>query len=428
MSAPTPGDTAQLPVRTRLASGVGGLVGSLSRRLGAGSGTVIGGRVTLVLDPDALARLARGRRVALVSGTNGKTTTTQLLAAALSSAGPACTNIGGANLPSGLVAALSANRGSGPGSAAALEVDEAWLGQVASATRPAVVTLLNLSRDQLDRVSEVRMLGARWRRALPGLDGAVVANADDPIVVWAASAARSVRWVAAGQPWRADAGGCPQCEGRIAYQGEQWACACGFRRPRPDVWLEDGQLLLADGRRFPLSLRLPGRFNLGNAAMAATAAAAMGVPVQQALDAMGSTTEVFGRYEVVDVGGVRTRLLLAKNPAGWVGIFDLLAPAPAPVVVAINARIADGRDPSWLWDVPFERLRGRRVVATGERSADLAVRLRYAEVAHVRVPNLREAVVRSGVPEVDFVGNYTAFQDLRSALAGRGGTSRAPAA
>jgi UDP-N-acetylmuramyl tripeptide synthase len=152
------------------------------------------------------------------------------------------------------------------------------------------------------------------------------------------------------------------------------------------------------------------------------------VPEQQALDAMGSTTEVFGRYEVVDVDGVRTRLLLAKNPAGWVGIFDLLAPAPAPVVVAINARIADGRDPSWLWDVPFERLRGRRVVATGERSADLAVRLRYAEVEHVRVPDLREAVVRAGAPEVDFVGNYTAFQDLRSALAGRGGKSRAAAA
>jgi len=263
----------------------------------------------------------------------------------------------------------------------------------------------------------------------------VVANVDDPIVAWAASEARSVCWVAAGQPWRADASGCPRCEGRITYEGEQWTCACGLGRPRPGVWLEDGKLALADGRRLAMSLQLPGRFNLGNAAMAAAAAAVMGVPEQQALDAMASTTEVFGRYEVVELDGVRTRLLLAKNPAGWVGIFDLLAPGPAPVVVAINARVADGRDPSWLWDVPFEQLRGRRVVATGERASDLAVRLRYAEVDHVRVRDMREAVRRAQAPEVDFVGNYTAFQDLRAALPARGRAggrgsrvSRAPAA
>ena len=428
MSAAVRAQGRALPARTRMAAGVGGLVGALSRRVGAGSGTVIGGRVTLALDRAALARLARDRPVGLVSGTNGKTTTTQLLTAALAAAGPACTNIGGANLPPGLVAALSAARDAPLSAPAALEVDEAWLAAVVAATHPVVVALLNLSRDQLDRVSEVRMLGARWRAAMPDLDGAVVvANADDPIVAWAASAARSVRWVAAGQPWRADATGCPQCEGRIAYDGEDWACACGLRRPRPDVWLEEGGVAMADGRRIPVALQLPGRFNLGNAAVAATAAAAMGVSEEKALAAMASTADVFGRYQVVDVRGVRTRLLLAKNPAGWVGIFDLLVPAPAPVVVAINARIADGRDPSWLWDVPFERLRGRRVVATGERSADLAVRLRYAGVDHVRVSDVLDAVERAQAPEVDFVGNYTAFQDLRAG-APRTRMSRVPAA
>ena len=325
MSAAVRAQGRALPARTRMAAGVGGLVGALSRRVGAGSGTVIGGRVTLALDRAALARLARDRPVGLVSGTNGKTTTTQLLTAALAAAGPACTNIGGANLPPGLVAALSAARDAPPSAPAALEVDEAWLAAVVAATHPVVVALLNLSRDQLDRVSEVRMLGARWRAAMPDLDGAVVvANADDPIVAWAASAARSVRWVAAGQPWRADATGCPQCEGRIAYDGEDWACACGLRRPRPDVWLEEGGVAMADGRRIPVALQLPGRFNLGNAAVAATAAAAMGVSEEKALAAMASTADVFGRYQVVDVRGVRTRLLLAKNPAGWVGIFDLL--------------------------------------------------------------------------------------------------------
>ncbi|MGH9125888.1 MAG: DUF1727 domain-containing protein, partial [Acidimicrobiales bacterium] len=138
-----------------------------------------------------------------------------------------------------------------------------------------------------------------------------------------------------------------------------------------------------------------------------------GVSRVVAADAMAATAEVAGRYRTVSVGDVRARLLLAKNPAGWLEVFDLLSPPPTPVVVAINSRIADGRDPSWLWDVPFERLAGRLVIATGERSADLAVRLRYAEVDHRRQPDPVLAIAEAGESEVDVVANYTSFQDLR---------------
>ncbi len=418
-----------MTVRTRVAARTGAAVGMLSRRLGAGGGTVIGGRVSLAIDRGALGRLALGRRLALVSGTNGKTTTTRLLTAAVASAGPVVTNIGGANLPSGLVAALSRDRSRSP---AVLEVDEGYLGPVAGAVQPVVVTLLNLSRDQLDRISEVRMLGARWRAALAGLPGThVVANADDPIVAWAAGAGGGiggpVTWVAAGQPWRADSSGCPRCEGRIHFHCSagttEWACGCGLSRPPPDLWLDGDVLVGADGRRLPICLALPGRCNLANAAMATAAAAVMGISEKQALSAMASTAEIAGRYQVVRAGRGWTRLLLAKNPAGWVETFDLVAPAPAPVVVAINARVADGRDPSWLWDVPFERLAGRLVVASGERALDLAVRLAYAEVDHQVVPEVTAAVEAglAGGPgasaPLDFIGNYTAFQDLRKALA-----------
>jgi UDP-N-acetylmuramyl tripeptide synthase len=118
---------------------------------------------------------------------------------------------------------------------------------------------------------------------------------------------------------------------------------------------------------------------------------------------------------VAIVDGVRARLLLAKNPAGWEEALDLLRPPPVPVVVGINARIADGRDPSWLWDVPFERLAGRPVVATGERGRDLAVRLRYADVEHVFVAGYRAAIREAGrhAPDVDVAANYTSFQDVR---------------
>jgi UDP-N-acetylmuramyl tripeptide synthase len=325
------------------------------------------------------------------------------------------TNAQGANLPPGLVAALA----SGPGSAAAaLEVDEAWLARVVEATSPVAVALLNLSRDQLDRNNEVRSVAGRWRAALSGASATAVANADDPLVVWGAGAAGRVRWVGAGQPWTDDAGSCPSCGGRIAFgPGPGWACGgCDLRRPDLDVGLEGEDVVWATGRRLSLELRLPGRANRANAAMALAAAEVMGVDPAAAVRAFSSVTEVAGRYAVVRVGGSEARLLLAKNPAGWLEVLDFLRPAPVPVVVAINARIADGRDPSWLWDVPFERLTGRLVVATGERGRDLAVRLRYAEVEHVHEPDPVAAVAVARAPEVDVVANYTAFQDLRSRL------------
>jgi lipid II isoglutaminyl synthase (glutamine-hydrolysing) len=410
---------APLPLRTRVAAGAGGAVAGLSRVLGRGRGSVIGGRAILALDPHALEHLAQGRAVALVTGTNGKTTTTSLLKAALATRAPIVTNVLGANLPAGLAAALAAE----PAVAtAALEVDEAWLGRVVEATAPKVAILLNLSRDQLDRNNEVRRLSAAWRSVFAGRSGTdVVANADDPLVAWAAMTAPHVTWVGAGQPWTADAAGCPSCGGRILFADEGWACSgCDFRRPELDIWLEGDAVVTATGGRFPLHLALPGRANRANAAMAAAAAACFGVPAVTALAAMTATDQVAGRYRTVTVGTTRARLLLAKNPAGWLEMFDLLASAPTPVVIAINARIADGKDPSWLWDVPFERLQGRVVVATGERSRDLAIRLLYAEVEHRHEPDLIAAIHLARAPEVDVVANYTSFQQL-SARVDRGG-------
>jgi UDP-N-acetylmuramyl tripeptide synthase len=135
---------------------------------------------------------------------------------------------------------------------------------------------------------------------------------------------------------------------------------------------------------------------------------------------MSSVGTVAGRYQVIEVDGVKVRLLLAKNPAGWAETLDLIRPAPLPVVIGINARVADGRDPSWLWDVPFERLRGRLVIATGDRGRDLAVRLRYGDVEHRFVPDYRKAVRATGASHIDLAGNYTSFQDARRALSGGG--------
>lgn len=394
---------------------LGGAVSEASRRLGRGGGSVIGGRAILAVDPGALAGLSRGHRIALVSGTNGKTTTTSLLRSALATTGPVVTNMLGANLPPGLASALASGP---PGAPAVLEVDEAWLGKVARATDPVAVALLNLSRDQLDRNNEVRRLASDWRSTFKRCDATVVANADDPLVVWGATLASEVRWIGAGLPWTDDAAGCPACGGRISFDpGGGWACgACDFARPRLDAWLEGHDLVSADGSRIPLPLSIPGRANRANAAMAIEVSRVFGVQPSDAADAMASVSDVVGRYSTVRTGSTEARLLLAKNPAGWLEVFDVLRPAPMPVVVAINARIADGRDPSWLWDVPFERLSGRVVYASGERSRDLAVRLRYADVEHVHEPDPIAAIAAANVSSLDVVGNYTAFQDIRTRM------------
>lgn len=403
-----------LPDRTRIAARFGVGVAEVSRRLGKGGGSVIGGRAILALDPNALAHLSAGRKVALVSGTNGKTTTTSLLATALSAGGRVLTNLQGANLPMGLVSALA----DGPsGAPAVLEVDEAWLPKVVAATRPAAVGLLNLTRDQLDRNNEVRTLASSWRSALAGpAAGTVVANADDPLVAWGAGRATNVVWVGVGQPWTEDSGGCPNCGDRIEFTPSGWSCgACDFARPRTNVELEGDRLRWQDDTTLRLDLALPGRANRANAAVALCVAKVLGADPAAAAGSISSLGQVGGRYAKIVVGGRKARLLLAKNPAGWMETFEVLASPPGPVVVAVNARLADGRDPSWLWDVPFERLRGHFVTVTGERAWDLAVRFRYAEVDHTVIFDPLDAIrhaARGG--DLDVVANYTAFQEIRS--------------
>ncbi len=392
----------------------------LARVAGLG-GSVIGGHLGLRLDPDLLAKLAEGRRIVVVSATNGKTTITNLLTAALSTAGPVVTNAQGSNLSTGLAAALAEDLTT---PRAALEVDEATLAVTAAALDPTTMVLANLSRDQLDRYGEVRIVAERWRRMLTDLarDGhhpTVVANADDPLVTWSVGAHADVTWVAAGSPWTADALVCPECAAPVIHSRDDWHCTgCDLARPDPAVSLVDEAVVLHDehDRRVPLELTLPGAFNLSNAAMALVAARHEGVEPDRAAAAMRTTREVSGRYATVETAQHRIRLLMAKNPAGWQSSLAIVAPPPTPVVVAINARVADGRDPSWLWDVPFEVLAGRRVIAAGDRAEDLSVRLHYAEVDHeIRKGPALDAC--RGLPpgRVELVANYTAFSDALGA-------------
>jgi UDP-N-acetylmuramyl tripeptide synthase len=287
-------------------------------------------------------------------------------------------------------------------------------------TSPRVVTLLNLSRDQMDRAAEIWLLARRWREALAAAPGCrVVANADDPLVAWSAGASPHVTWVAAGQAWREDSWCCPNCGAHLQRDGDDWSCReCGLRRPPVSWMLYGDEVIDPSGRSTPLELALPGRANRANAVVALAVAEAFGVRLTQALREVRAVTSVAGRYTQVSRRGVDIRLLLAKNPAGWLEALDVVAPPPAPVLLAVNANGPDGKDTSWLWDVDFRRLRGRTVLVGGERRLDLAVRLEADEVQFQLVATIDEAVdaIRSTSANLEVLANYTAFQQYRTAL------------
>ena len=416
--------TSPLEVREllfRFADVVARLAGALSRRLGAGSGGVIPGRVTLAWNPQAVRRLSRGRQIVLVSGTNGKTTTTCMIAAALSSLGEVITNEGGSNLEAGLVSALLGRRAA---RLAVLEVDEVVLPRAVATTKAVALVLLNLSRDQLDRTWEVSQHVRSWAEAIADTPALIVANADDPLVVCAVLRARpdahDVVWVAAGARWRGDVPLCPRCGAGWGNQEAAWSCAnCGLRPP-DGTWSVCGDVLVTpDGQRLPLNLQLPGAANAGNAVIAVAAAAGMGVPPETSLPLLGRIKDVDGRHMHVVTDGRELELLLVKNPASWLAALDEVSLTDDALLLVINARTADGTDPSWLWDVAFERLAGRSIVVGGERALDLSTRLHYAEVPHIVRGDLSDALEALPRGRVSILANYTAFVQTRALLAER---------
>jgi len=407
---------SKLPIRARVATTLGDAAGKVSRLTGRGDGSVIGGVVGLRVAPDLLRQLAVGRQIVMVTGTNGKTTTTRLVAAAVGSLGQeVATNAFGANMESGLVSALS---GAPDAPYAVLEVDERYLPSMMRATRPKVVVLLNLSRDQMDRAAEIWLLAKRWREAFAQQpDCGVVANADDPLIAWAASSAGHVTWVAAGQRWHEDSWCCPECGSHLRRDDLGWRCGeCGLSRPSARWVLDGNSVIDSAGAVRELDLSLPGRANRSNAVMALAVASLFGASIDQALPHLRSVTSVAGRYTTVERRGRSLRLLLAKNPAGWLEAFDVLDPDRRPVLLAVNAQGPDGRDTSWLWDVDYRVLRDRPVLISGERRTDLAVRLEADEVPFGLADDIDAAVDLVPPGGLDVIANYTAFQQIRTAL------------
>jgi UDP-N-acetylmuramyl tripeptide synthase len=300
-----------------------------------------------------------------------------------------------------------------------LEVDEQHLPAVVRETRPDVVVLLNLSRDQQSRNHEVAQVARRWRDALAGSGATVVANATDPNTVHAAG--EGATWVRPAHVWDRDARACPACGHLLAWDAHGWSCpSCGGHQPQAQVAVVRVGGAVRDraqgcvdvtGQRVPVALALPGAVNLDNAASALAVASLLGVPPAVAAARLRGVEDVAGRYRRLRGGGRPVRLLLAKNPAGWEAALEML-PVEGPLALGVNARGVDSRDTSWLWDVDLAALHGRPVGVFGEAADDLALRLLYEGVATVQAGTLAGLAPLLEAGELTAVANYTAFREV----------------
>ncbi|WP_414123191.1 MurT ligase domain-containing protein [Corynebacterium nuruki] len=396
-----------------------------SRKAGRGNGGMIGGLVAQVIDPKLMERLGDGRPCVVVTGTNGKSTTTRMLAEAVRTLGTVATNDGGDNMDAGVISALLAGRAA---DRLVLEVDELHVPGIAAKLDCNVLVLLNLSRDQLDRVGEINKIERVLReyvQAHPDLT--VIANCDDVQVTSAAWDCPNVVWVAAGVGFTGDSTSCSRTGGPIVrtekadgspdwYAVKPLPDGSEFRRPTPTWTIGPEGITDPAGEVLPLDLKIPGNANRGNATQAVAAAVALGVPEAEAVAAAERVDNVAGRYATVEFEGREVHLLLAKNPAGWQEALSMVDRSADGLVIAVNGQVADGQDLSWLWDVRFENFEGIKVVAAGERSADLAVRIGYAGVEHETVPDALAALRACPRGRVEVLANYTAFRDLKKAL------------
>ena len=407
-----------ITARGRVALGAGAAARWASRVTGRGAGAMIGGLVAMKLDPSILGQLGSGRRSVVVTGTNGKSTTTRMTAAALATMGPVASNSEGANMDAGLIAALAGTR---KAALAALEVDEMHVPHVSDAVDPAVIVLLNLSRDQLDRVGEINHIERTLRAGLARHPNAVVvANCDDVLVTSAAYDCPNVVWVAAGGGWSGDSVSCPRSGEVIIRENGHWhSTGTDFSRPTPQWWYDETNIYGPEGFTAPMTLALPGTVNRGNATQAVAAAVALGASPAAAVAAVSTVDEVAGRYRTLQVGEHTVRMLLAKNPAGWQEALSMVSSDVAGAVISVNGQVPDGEDLSWLWDVNFEHFVDfpAPIVSAGERGTDLAVRLGYAGVDHTLVHDTVAAIKSCPPGHVEVIANYTAFLQLNRELA-----------
>lgn len=429
------------------------------RLLTSGGGTAAPGLYALKIDPKLIRKLSKSLKkgTIIVAGTNGKTTTSRMIAGILKDQGQTYIhNKEGSNLLRGVASAMAAKAsltGKVNADWAVWEIDEATLPLVLHEVRPQVIVLTNLFRDQLDRYGEVAKIRNIWQQALQQLPGetTLVLNADDPSIAHLGHnlQARTVYYGIDHPPREnvvsttADANFCAVCSSPLSYEaiyyshiGKYKCHKCGFERPTPSIVASNlredenktAVKITTDDWAGEGSIPLPGIYNVYNALAAFSATGELGLKKDDAIKSLETFSGVFGRVEAVDIDGKKAKLFLVKNPTGFNEVLHTLThkdQAYEQLVIGINDNFADGRDVSWLWDVSFEMLQGKakEVIATGLRSYDLAVRLKYAGIERTNVVSDFDSIItqlKPGDGTIPVLLTYTTMLSFRKHLVEKG--------
>lgn len=448
-------------MRDILAIGAGKLTRKALRLVGKG-GTNYPGRVARRIRPDLLRSLAKGVHVIIVTGTNGKTTTSRMVEQILKDNGyDYFSNKSGANLLTGITTEFMANAtpsGKPRKKWAVIECDEAAFKAVGEYVDPEYVLVTNVFRDQLDRYGEVTTTLNNIRIGLSHCHRATVClNADCSMTAsLAEDIDNRILFYGVNTPiYRSrvheasDAPYCIHCQHEYSYEyityghlGKYHCAHCGYTRPEPEVCVEE--VLVSDGTHSEIvintgeesataTIHLPGGYNIYNGISALCLAKALGLTTAQSAGSLADFEVGFGRMEAFDLGSAKARMILVKNPAGCNQVLNFLSnlSEPAVFVVLLNDNFADGRDVSWIWDVDFETLQTiedklDRIYVSGIRAYDMATRLKYAGLAREKLTviedygQLLDTISAQTLP-IYIMPTYTAMMDLRALLAKRFG-------
>jgi len=373
-------------VRLKIAVLIAKFAALLSNRILRRSGETISGRVLLALYPRAITELSKNKKIICVSGTNGKTSTTKALVSIISSIsklGTVATSPSGSNLERGVAAALMQKS-----DFAVLEVDELHLSRVIEEAKPKVVLLLNLTRDQLHRMHEVKRVADRWAKSASAAPETLfVGDVDDPFVAVALNSAAQSKRISFGGRKHQDGAVCPSCGKYLKWVRNNYKCPCGLTNSNPDEIFEAGSAAFR------------------NATMANVVGKYLGAkPI--AVDEKSLERSVDQIHK-----GVKANIRLTKNPASWTEALKSVTGDNA--VLIVNAREVDGIDTSWLWDISFSGLSGKRVVVCGERALDIAYRLHVEGIEAEITSSFKDAISKfeSGA-SVQVLAAYTAFHEL----------------
>ena len=368
-------------LKLRLAIAIAKSASATSKLLGH-KGETLPGRILLAIEPEAISLLAQDKEVILISGTNGKTSTTKAVASIVSQLGPVATSGSGSNLAWGAANALMS-----PAPYAVLEIDELHLPSIIAQTDPTVVLLLNLTRDQLHRMHEVKRVADRWHvECSEAVNTIFVADIDDPFINYSIVNAINVVRVSFGGRAHADGAVCPRCGSYLAWSRNKYSCTCGLTNKISELKFKKGSA------------------SFRNAILANIVGEIVGAePVEFSESALE-------RSVTKEIAGKSAHFRLTKNPASWTEA--LQADLHPEVILVLNARQVDGIDTSWLWDVSFKALKGHTVYVCGERALDMAYRIHVEGVIPTLVESVDEAMALCSGSDVSVLTAYTAFFEL----------------